>query len=443
MKDISIAVIGCGDRAIIYTTLMKELEGEKIRISAVVDPIKERRNIIAKLEDNGNVAEYDSYEDFFMDDKNADAVIIATQDKDHFKPALKALKQGYDLILEKPISVTLGEVLELNDTAVALGRRVIICHVLRYTPFYNKIKEIIDSGQLGDIVSLNATEGVGTWHNVHAFVRGKWADTKESSPMIVAKSCHDMDIISWLINEPCLNISSFGELTYFREENAPSGSPERCIDGCPVSDHCMYNAMQYMNKYRDIWLSKVFDAEKIKLSSGGAERYEIVEWLKTSPWGRCVFRCDNDAVDHQVVSMRFRKGKTATFTMTAFDRERNIEVFGTKGVLKGGSYTKEISGHDLVFYNHENEEAAYWNISFNDAGNQFHGGGDYGFAGTLYNALTTAVPSSISSSIQNSVESHVMAFAAEESRLTGETIKLDEYIAKVRGTLPDNTGERP
>lgn len=431
MKKIKLAAIGCGNRTGVYMNLAKKLMPEKFEITVLADPIKEKRDKISNYQKGTEIRHYDSADDFLKQDKLADAVIIGTQDDYHFEPAMKALEKGYDIILEKPISNKLKEVLILDKRAQELNRKIIICHVLRYTPFYNKVKEILESGIVGEIITLNASEGVGAWHMAHSFVRGKWADTKKSSPMILAKSCHDMDIILWLIQQHCLSVSSFGNLSYFHSGNAPEGAPLRCTDGCPAAESCQYNALLYMKEQRIPWLQVIFDAEDLKLDKGGAADQEILQWLTTSPWGRCVYHCNNDAVDHQVVNLQFEKGITATFTMTAFDEGRNIEVFGTKGTLKGGVFIKKATGHDLIFYDNRYGETTTWDIDFNSEGYDSHAGGDSGFIQELYDELTIKDPSHLKSSIHDSVESHVIAWAAEESRKKGTVVKLSEFIGNL------------
>ena len=427
MKKIQIAAIGCGNRTAVYTSLLMKYFADKFEITALADPVEERRIQISSYQKGGNIRYFETAEDFLKEDKMADALIIATQDKFHFEPALRALEKGYDLILEKPISNRLDEVFILEKKAKELNKKVLICHVLRYSPFYNKLKELIDEGLIGDVVSIDAVEGVKAWHQAHSFVRGNWADTKESSPMILAKSCHDMDILSWLADEKCLSVSSFGELSYFRRENAPEGAPLRCTDGCPVSGECIYDARHYMDIQRDPWLAQLLDSEKNAEKTGGASDEEILNFLKTSPWGKCVFQADNDAVDHQVVSLNFNRGITATFTMTAFDSGRSISVFGTKGSLKGGEFIKEATGHDLIFTDHGSGEMKNWDLSYDAGGYDSHGGGDFGFVSTWYEQLTADNSRILKSSIHKSVESHVMAWAAEESRISGKTVELGEF----------------
>jgi len=331
---------------------------------------------------------------------------------------MRAMDLGYDVLLEKPIAQSPGEVLRLLEHAEKLGRKVLVCHVLRYTSFYTKVKEIVDSGVLGELVTVDAREGVEPWHQGHSFVRGHWGVTGKCTPMIVAKSCHDMDILSWLVGKPCKRVSSFGSLNYFTAANAPEGAPLRCTDGCPAGDRCFYNALRYMDRQKT-WLPYIMDGAET------ASNEEIHAWLAGSPWGRCVYRCDNDAVDRQVVNLEFQGAVTATFTMTAFDSGRSLVICGTKGKLIAGSLLRD--GHDVLVEMHTGDKLAY-NISYDSVGYGGHGGGDGGIVGAL--DVELAKPArEMRSGLWASVESHLMAYAAEESRVTGCTVDLSAYRA--------------
>ena len=277
---------------------------------------------------------------------------------------------------------------------------------------------MLDSGIVGDIVTLNANEGVMPWHQAHSFVRGHWSVTGKSTPMIVAKCCHDMDIIPWLVGRECCEVFSRGSLKYFRPENAPQDAPQRCSDGCPVGGDCYYNASRYAGDMRSPWLSQVFHDSK------ETSENEILDWLKTSPWGRCVYRCDNDAVDHQVVCMEFEAGITATFTMTAFESGRHIEVYGTRGILRGGEFYKKHCGSDIVVELHSGETKRYSIELEKNAGYDFHGGGDAGLIAALYDEMS---PENQRLSNADPFHSHYVAFSAEHSRATGEVVDVKSY----------------
>lgn len=417
MRRLTLAAIGCGNRTQVYIDLAAR-QPERYCVVAGADPDPERVEIARRLSRNSQFRGFTSDADILAQPKLADVMIIGTQDHYHYTPCLKAMQKGYDILLEKPIARTLEEVIDLEKQAVQLGRKVLVCHVLRYSPFYTKVKEIVASGMLGEIVTLNATEGVGTWHQAHSYVRGKWSVAEQATPMIVAKSCHDMDIIAWLVNRRCLRLSSWGELSYFKEANAPDGAPARCTDGCPYAVTCPYDARLYLTKHRP-WLDYVLS--NARTASDDA----IHRWLANSPWSRCVYRCDNTAVDHQVVSMQFDAGPTATFTMTAFGQGRDIEIFGTKARLWGGESCLKHAGVDIIVEEHAGGDQVRYNISRDESG---HGGADSALINALYTEMLKDDQNSMRSSVSISVESHVMAFAAETARRTGQTVDLNHYF---------------
>ena len=238
--------------------------------------------------------------------------------------------------------------------------------------------------------------------------------------MILSKCCHDVDILHWLAGRRCRRIASFGSLGFFRPERAPAGAPARCTDGCPAGETCPYNALRYTTDLRLPWLAMVYDR------AHNATPDEIAAWLRTSPWGRCVYRCDNDAVDRQVLAMEFEDGITGTFTMTAFENGRHIEVYGTRGVLKGGETYRHHFGAHLILLPHEGTPVRH-TVQAEDGGYELHGGGDASLVNALYGEMTKPRGASIEAGLDTTVHSHLMAFAAEEARLTGCTVKLDEF----------------
>lgn len=425
MRTLKLAGIGCGGRTETYLGLAARMQ-DYYEVTAAADPLPHRVEKIRRLSNNPSFQGFASDTELLAAGVEADVVVVGTQDAYHVEPCIAAMEKGYDILLEKPIATSLADVIRLERRATELKRKVLVCHVLRYSPFYRKVKEIVESGVLGDIMTINASEGVGTWHQTHSYVRGHWAVVEKATPMIIAKSCHDMDIISWLVDRPCRRVSSSGALTYFCENNAPKGAPARCTDGCPVGMTCPYNALLYANKHRH-WLQYVYDFEK------DATLEQIREWLTQSPWGRCVYRCDNTAVDHQVVSMAFEGDATATFTMTAFASGRNIEIYGTHGKLRGGSAVKRLSGADIVVSEHATGNEHRHGVNSAVGGYAGHGGGDPGLVVALYDEMMKDSPADMHSSIHKSVESHVMGFAAEEARLSGTTVHLDAFKAQHSG----------
>ena len=420
MKRLSLAFCGCGSRARTYAKIAAGMP-EQYALVAAADPVADRVDQIrqAATTAQANFRSFTSAEEMFAAGKIADVVVIATQDSQHRAHAERALQLGCDLLLEKPIAHRLEDTLAVQAMAQKLGRRVVVCHVLRYTPFYNEVATLLKNGEIGEIVSANFIEGVQPWHQAHSFVRGHWSVTKNSSPMILAKSCHDMDLLAWLIQRPCLSVSSYGALTHFAAHQAPAGAPLRCTDGCPAAAHCLYDAHRYARPEGRRWLAMVYDRAQTATDA------EIFTWLKTSPWGRCAYRCDNDVVDHQVVACKFAGDITATFTMTAFDDGRQLEIFGTKGVLRGGAFIRKTLGCDLVIVPHGPDgQVRKIEIATPAGGYAGHGGGDWGLMQTLHHDLTCSDPREMRTSLEVSMQSHLMAFAAEQSRREGRTVNL-------------------
>lgn len=414
---LTIATCGCGSRARTYSRIAQSMPS-RYRVVAGSDPIPERREALREISENKNFRAFSSADELLEEERLADVMLIATQDHYHFEPAKKALKKGYHILLEKPAAQTKEEVLELLELAQKHNRKILLCFVLRYTPFYSKVHEIVKSGQLGDIISLHASEGVEAWHQAHSFVRGHWGKSAESTPMIIAKCSHDTDYIAWLMNSRSTSVSSYGRLSHFTPEHAPAGATARCTDGCPHAapqgGNCMYDTHRYI-KDKGNWLNMIYPHPSERTDA------EVLEWLKTSQWGRCAWQCDNDVVDHQVVNMDFENGSTASLTMTAFDLGRSIEIFGTQATLRGGDTWKKSTGSDITIRNHATQELENICIEKNlvHDGYQGHGGGDYG----VINALDGVIrgKGEECSLIENAIEGVLIGFAAEESRLNGGT----------------------
>jgi predicted dehydrogenase len=416
-KPLTMVGVGCGGRTRTYCGLAAR-QPHRYRVVAAADPNPARLEQMRALSLNPDFRGFRDDAELFAAGKLADLCVIGTQDNYHVQPAIRAMELGYDLLLEKPIADNPGDILRLLETAERLGRKVLVCHVLRYGPFFVKVKEIVDSGILGDLVAIDAREGVGPWHQAHSYVRGHWAVTGKATPMLIAKSCHDLDIISWLAGRPCHRVSSYGTLSHFTAANAPAGAPGRCTDGCPADADCPYNAMLYASRQRS-WLQWVMD--------GGATATEpqVREWLTTSPWGRCAYRCDNDAVDHQVVAMEFEGGAVATFTMTAFDYGRHLVLCGTKGTLRGGDAVKAHSGHDIIVQLHAGDTIRY-GVSLDVGGYEGHGGADPGLVQNLDRELAKPA-AAMRSGLHASVESHMMGYAAERSRHAGQAVDVRAF----------------
>ena len=406
----TIATVGCGNRARVYASLMAE-RPDQFQIVAAADRMPERIEYIRQLSRIENFKTFDSDRALLSQDKLADVVLIATQDADHLRAVIWAVARGYDIMLEKPICNHPEGILEVQRLASEANVRVVVCHVLRYTSFYRKIKEIVASGRLGQIITMNASEGIEAWHFAHSYVRGLWAVMEESTPTIVAKCSHDMDLLHWILGKRCLQIASFGSLSFFRKDNANL-----------EMEYPMFDARRYLISPKRFWLDQVID----DLSSDPDQRRE---WLSKSQWNRSVFHGQNTAVDHQVLSMLFEDEVTATFTMSAFDEGRNYEIHGTKASLRAGDFYKEHVGADIVIKDHDSGDVSRLSVTDQNSHPKFgdyHMGGDVGFIKDLYHEFTTSGESL--TSLDSSVHSHMMAFAAEEARKSDKKIKIKQFL---------------
>lgn len=348
--------------------------------------------------------------------KIADAAIIATMDRDHYGHVMAALDCGYDILLEKPISPDPKECIEIEKKANALGRKITVCHVLRYTNFFGELKKVIDSGELGRIVAIKHAENIGNFHMAHSFVRGNWHNDRESSPIIMQKSCHDLDILLWLTGSHCTKVAAFGGLSYFKEANAPAGSGERCLD-CPAAGNCRFDGMKAYLPTLGQWPTDVVCLEPTEEA--------LREALRTGPYGRCVYRCDNNVCDHMSIIMEFENGITATFSLTAQTSgcHRNIHIMCEDGEIIADDRERKILIRRHVTSQAEAFEERIINIRTNGSG---HGGGDAGIMEDFTAALTEEAAES-RSSISKSVESHLMACAIEQSRLIGKVVDMEEF----------------
>lgn len=413
----NLILIGAGQRGMIYSKYACQLGH---RITAVAEPDDDRREAAKAAFGIPEANCYRTADELLRLPRTADAAIISTMDRDHYPQAIPALKLGYDLLLEKPISPVPAETLSIADTALELGRRVVICHVLRYSPFFRKLKEILDSGELGKIISIEHTENVGNYHIAHSFVRGNWRNEKLSSPIILQKSCHDLDILLWLAGQSVKRIWSAGSLSFFRPENAPEGSADRCLD-CPVAGNCRFDARKAYMPTVGSWPTRVLTENQTEEG--------VLEALRTGPYGRCVFRCDNDVCDHQTVSMEYEDGATAVFTLSGMtDRmHRTIHIMCEHGEIRGDDDPGEI--YISRFRSGPEGIPEQRKIEIGEVEGD-HNGGDIGLMRAFLGDPDGG--SAVVSDISRSVESHLLAFAAEDSRKSGQAVDMAEWTARLR-----------
>lgn len=408
-------LIGAGGRGTDAYAAYALIHPDELKIVAVCEPDEFRRDNIRTLHALPEERCFSSWEELLLLPVIADTALICTQDQMHYKPAIALMKAGYDLLLEKPMSNNPFECLDIANTADSLKRKIVVCHVLRYTPFFMQVKNLIGNGRIGKIVTIQHSENIAYWHFAMSYVRGAWRNQTQSSPIILAKCCHDMDILNWLIEDECTHIVSFGSLQYFKSENAPAGAPLKCQDGCPVAGECPWCAPRfYLENERFLYLYT--DAKKENT------RGEKLDALLHSNHGRCVFRSDNDACDSLVALLQYRNGATVTFTMSAFthDCTRIIRIMGTKGEIIGDMDGNRIDVLD--FYPGGKET-----INIKTIEGDIHFGGDEGIMREFVVMMKDGYHGEIKSSAGISLDSHLMAFAAEESRTSGRIINIDEY----------------
>ena len=420
MAKRKVIAIGCGSRGKTYTDIMANLYGEDFEVVAVAEPVASRRNYIKEKHGIPDELCFESWEGLLALPKFADIVIIATMDRDHYGPAMAAIEKGYDLLLEKPIAPTPEECREIQKAAEEKGVFVLVCHVLRFTKFFIALKNIIDSGEIGKVMNIQHIEGVGDVHQSHSFVRGNWGNSDESSCMILQKTCHDMDILAWLIGKKCTAVQSFGSLSYFTKENAPEGAPERCIEGCPHADTCPYNAVKLYVESNSDW----FRGAATKQINPTNE--QVVDAMWNTQYGKCVFKCNNNVVDHQTVNLKFGDDVYVDFAMSAFTLGgRVIRIMGTKGEI-----TAAMDGDKIEVFNFITRQTRKHDCNSTATGEGItsgHGGGDEGIIFAL-RELLNGNPSKSICTVGESADNHMISFAAEQSRLEGgRLIDMEDF----------------
>ncbi|MBQ7195160.1 MAG: Gfo/Idh/MocA family oxidoreductase [Bacteroidales bacterium] len=412
-RTLKVAIVGAGNRGRVYARYAQSYPAA-MKVVAVSDINPER---LEAMSDTHGVVESRRFGDFheiLSAGKIADAMIIALPDDLHYECCMKALDLGYDVLVEKPIAQTALQCKAIDSKTRKTGRVVGTCHVLRYAPYFIAMKETMRSGMIGDVVSVQHMEPIQYAHMAHSYVRGNWRDSKATTPIILAKSCHDLDIIKWMLEKKCVSISADGSLTHFKAENAPAGAPLRCTDGCPHEATCPYSALDiYVRRKAHLG---VFDLKNPR------DEEEILRKMRDSWYSRCVYHCDNDQPDHYVTEMLFEDGVTASFSMEAFAPEggRRTRIMGTKGYIEG-----DMS--KFVVTDFRSSRRKVWDVRVDEIPEykgSGHGGGDYALLRDFLEAVDAQDVSKLSSNISASIESHLMGFAAERSRLQGKKVKL-------------------
>lgn len=425
-----IAVIGLGARGgeVYGEYIFKNRDLAKIVAIADIDPLK-RKIYQDKYQLDPNQV-FSNGKDLLNQNLDLDAVIIATPDKLHYEDTILALDKGYHVLLEKPISPNLEECKQIKEKAIEKNRKVILCHVLRYAPIYQKTKELIDQNVIGDIVLINQIEHIGYWHFAHSFVRGNWRNKEESAPIVLAKTCHDFDLILWFMNQKIQSVSSIGDLYHFNHKNKPEGATSHCILGCKVKDHCPYDAEKiyidnfktYDLNHRNVWPFTVLHPKP---------SVETLKEALSGPYGRCVYQSDNNVMDHQLINMNFDKGKMAHLTLSAFTgtTHRELKIMGTLGELYVNDLkqTIELRRFDGKFH----IDPVIYDIKAITSNLAGHGGGDERLMKDFIHILDQEVKHTHLTSIERTIDSHYIAFMAEESRMkNGEIIFMEGVSSK-------------
>jgi predicted dehydrogenase len=413
---VSLLIVGAGSRGSTFADWARR-HPDQARVVAVAEPREAHRERLGDEHGVPPERRFAGWREAAAAGRLADAVVIATLDREHTEPAVELAAQGYAMLIEKPLAPTEDECLRIAAAVEAAGVVAAVAHVLRYTPYTRLLTDLLGAGAVGEIVSIQHLEPVGFWHQAHSYVRGNWRREEETGPMLLAKCCHDLDWLGYLVGDRCAAVSSFGSLTHFRASERPAGAGERCV-ACGIEPDCPYSAR--------------------RLYLGMAQRGEtgwpvdVVAWpptpehvqlaLEEGPYGRCVWDCDNDVVDHQVVNLRFERGVTASLTMTAFTRMRDREthIFGTRGELFGDGNTIEV--YDFLTRETTRHEVGVYSDGEIPSG---HGGGDDGVMADFIAAAAAGDPALIRTSPAETLESHRVAFAAETARREGRVVSLE------------------
>lgn len=464
MQDpIDAVLIGAGQRGANDYGSYALRHPERLRFVAVAEPVPERRIRFAHQHQIPPDKQYAHWEDLFSAPQEARGALICTQDQMHVDPAVAALRSGYDVLLEKPIATTPEGCIKVIDTAAETNRQLHIGHVLRYTRHFQELHQVIRSGMLGELINVDHRENVSWWHMSHSYVRGSWAKGSESSPMILAKCCHDFDLLIWILGRKCEHLSSVGELVHFRPEKAPSGAPQRCLDGCPASEDCPYYAplvyIDLLPLWRDVadtstgllniaaqaqlrapellrYLSKIVPFLRQISDYRGWPRSVLAleptpdaihEALRNGPYGRCVYFCGNDVVDHQVVLMQFEGDISASLTMHGHSHNegRSTRIEGTRATLQaffglGGSW--------IEIDEHRSDHSTRYDTTGNVRG--AHGGGDIELLTAFVESVRDGNNLESLTIARQTLQSHLLAFAAEEARLGNRVVNMETYTER-------------
>ena len=428
-SPITAIIVGAGHRALVYASFAQQ-QPQDMQIVGVADPLEYRREQVARLYDLPAERCYVTAEELAAQPKFADVVINGTMDHQHVETALPLLRAGYDMLLEKPFATSESEMWELVDVAQRYDRKVTICHVLRFAPFYRAIRRQVLSGTIGEVLNVQTVEHVSYHHMAMGFVRGKWANSAYShSSMLMAKCCHDLDLVAWMKSgvKPRA-VSSFGSNFQFRAENAPAGAGTRCLVDCETEADCLYSARKHYIDHPERWSFYVWDSLE-QLEAPTLED-KTASLKGDNPYGRCVWGCDMDVVDHQSVVVEFEDGTTATHNMVGGTAKpsRSIHLLGTLGEIQGVFEDNRFAvRHIDPRPGHEYTEEVVDLVSGGDVHGVFggHGGGDLALVADFVNVVRGEAPSISTTSLADSVTGHLIGFSADRAMAERRVVELD------------------
>ena len=395
MKPVSAIILGYGIRGRAYAAYAKT-HPDEFKIAGLADPV-------AAFPEDRDYPVWKKWEDALDAGVDADAVIISLPDRLHYASCTKALEKGYHVLLEKPIGCTWGECLGIKKAQMDAKRLVLTGYVLRYAPFYQRLREVIASGCIGELTSVHHLAAISYGKASHAYCRGNWSVEAKGTGMLVNKCTHDFDLIEWWTKgKKIKKISSFGSLFHWRPENKPEGAADRCMD-CPadVRKKCAFDAYKIY-----------YDRTDLRYHFADESDEAILNMIEKSPYGRCVYACGNDSVDHQTVLMEYEGGLTIILEMESYSQQRTriTHFYGTKGEIIADEHKIEI----LPFLGES--------TTIIPQQNGHHGGGDREIMTGFVRMVRDAKPEDYTKILEAALESHRIAFLAEESRYSGKTI---------------------
>lgn len=408
-------LVGAGSRGSTYASWIAN-HPEQATLVAVAEPRPAARQAIASSHGIGSGRQFESWQDLLETGSLADVAIVAVQDGEHRPVATALAAQGYHLLLEKPIAPTLDACREVVSACHEADVALAVCHVLRHTPVTKTIKGLIEAGRIGQVMTVDLFEPVGFWHQAHSFVRGNWRRQDRSSPMLLAKSCHDLDWLRYVVDRPVVSVSSFGSLRHFVPAQRPPGAADRCVD-CSAEPSCAYSAKRIYGRF----LAAGHHGWPLDVVTPHADPESLEAALRDGPYGRCVFTVDNDVVDHQVVCLEFTGGVTATFTMSGFTRHagRESRICGTEGELFTDS--KRIELYDFL-----TDRCQEVPVQGGDGTGSGHGGGDGGLLEWFFSAVNRGDYGVLRASGDEALRSHELVFAAEQARRDRQVVSLSD-----------------